>query len=975
MKFKGIKGVLLCIIAATLSVSSYGASECAPMPQPNGAVFDQDGILSVGSSDFSRLWECPSLQNVTLNDDGTYPFIHKLKNIDYSSGTYVCQYNYAQSGQYKQSCSFSSQLYRGMKNLTMITLKGRVKSDGTVVKGLFDKSDPIDLNQFNYLGVQYPPLMITAQNDFNAERAKLLKIQGGTIFDTANTNPRAVRNNVRAEYNENITNIENDLNKLQDIINRHLINPYLHPFESDIRKGYTLSNFVAGLVTLDPEVISGYNSNTGEILIRDEWKQRAAKIEVEVPSTVDGILNTIGDTISSAFNAIGDWIFGSDNTDTDLGEEQMETAKKIYGGDVQFEIYSYAKVFEEKLWGFYYLLQERFDIGYNILASNLLLLFGVGFLAIAGTQEGIKYLTAKENYEARMNETGYIKTLLVVLTLGFFFVSIPSGINDTPDESGNFQPNAMHKNYTIAKTVIRKSASYGANMATMFSDLGFSAFAQYIVKRQMLLSITEITTELQKSIEDIYMYPPALELRRECKIYYNAPSDAAFFDSIDDSNFPINEAWKDSDYAKKKNISALSYDLCKTAYKLYAMMPYQIGNAVVTAEERLKNADGKLSEATYLMTYNNIALGEKMGWVAAFGYPLEYFILKNNDMFLSKEVDGDKITEESEKYMNAILKDGDNMKRSSFGGDVQDNVSYGAAKAITFMNGYFIYNILPMFSDIQKGLYTYFEKVYESKYQVWLQNQKEEGESAASIFKKLVKKGKGAAYNMGAFGAMIAAYFKNPIQYSTLWHTGLLLLSYQLAIWVWRMTFAIVFTVLISMMFLISFIMYFFDLIVHFTTSLFMFVWAFGSAKTGNGESKIKDWLKNTLVIVFLKPSILIFGGFIFIFLYELMNTLYRIVFTSVTSNLMASISLMSTANKKTGVIDSISAYSTVMSMQAIADAVLPLFGLYFAYVAILKIPAIITKKVGADSDDMAHTQSLTEHVQSKQERQTNPAA
>lgn len=197
--------------------------------------------------------------------------------------------------------------------------------------------------------------------------------------------------------------------------------------------------------------------------------------------------------------------------------------------------------------------------------------------------------------------------------------------------------------------------------------------------------------------------------------------------------------------------------------------------------------------------------------------------------------------------------------------------------------------------------------------------------------------------------------------------------SYLLAIYIWKLTFAIIFTVMVSLIFLISFILYFFDLLVHFTTSLFMFVWAFTQAKTQHGENKIKEWLKNTIMIVFLKPTTLVFGLYMFIFLYELMMMLYHYVFTSVTTNLLASVSLMSTANNKTGVFDSINAYSTVFAMQTVAGVTVDLFGLYLAYLALLKIPSMIFKKTGTDSDDISQGHQITETLTQKAQKHHDP--
>lgn len=598
--------------------------------------------------------------------------------------------------------------------------------DGTIKEGLKSGDAAIKFSTFDFVGATYPAAMSKAETEFNKIRTEIINIsKNEPTYSAINTNPRAVKTKIQEKRSLKFNNINDDIVKLQKLSQTHLIDPYLTPSASSVRKGHTLSNFVAGVITLDPNVVKGYDPNSGEILIRPEWKATAATVAVpDAGANGNSLWDKSIKWITSLFSG----------TDTEV----EKVADTLSNGDLQFEIYSYAKLFENKMWGFYYLIQERFDIGYTSLASSLLLLMSAWFFATVGIGEVVKYHSDNENYKMQMNEAGYIKTIVIVGIISMFFLSMPSGSSDTADSSGATKSNEMRKNYTLAKTLIRKSAQLGMDTASMFNDLGLSAFIQYVVKRELMMSVDEIRAQLEQSTNDLYMLAPASDLKKECAAYYSNVSDAAFYASIDDLSFPINQSWKDQTYAKGKNISAIDYNVCMKAYKVYALAPYQVALAVGTADEQLKKADDKLSEATYMMSYNNIALNEKMGWVSGFGVTLEYFILKNNDMFLSEELDEDAIKETAKNITGAMVNDGDDLQRRGIGGAVQDNVAYAAAWVIDFANGLFIYNILPAFGDIQSSVYGYMENVYDSKLRIYLAKKKDKNESGLfDLFDKI----------------------------------------------------------------------------------------------------------------------------------------------------------------------------------------------------------------------------------------------
>ena len=955
----------------TASQPDNMTNECPSYNQLNGLIFDSNGKPDVDKSDKNKLWECPLLPYNTNKYDKS-PYKVELGEVDFIDGQYKCNYSFRDSGQYVQSCKYQSELYKAIKRQVLLDINGKLDKEGNlIVKGM--KSKPFA--DFNLIHTAYPnidlsPKMITAQLNYNKIRRKLFNI----ISDT------------NGEINLKNKALDTDINKIRKLTYDNLVKPYYKPSEADNKhKGYTFSNFLAGLITLDPKIVKDYNPNNGELIFQPDWKTEA----------MNGNAEELPNIVSEKVIKVWHWIKSVFGFDTDYKKDLKDDKKKdnvdnqdaknihedLYNNGITYNFASYTDIFKQKVWGFYYLLSERFDIGYNTLSTTLLFLFGSWFIILGGGREGIRYVVNKENYHNGITESGWIKTLVILSSIGAFWLSMPSSWTNTQtqDNTGAMEQNEFRKNFTLAKTLIRKTAQSGADTANMFADLGLSAFLEFLIHQERIATLDNIKGNLDMKLNDLYMYSSATALRNECLHYYNT-TDKDFLRSSHDLDFRVNTNWHYSTFASTKNLDSISFEVCQKSWKIFASTPYSLGFGVSEAQYSLEHINPKMSEALLLLSANQIAQEEKLGWVSAFGVPLTYFLMKNSEMFLAEDMDYDEIQDMAKKYMSDVQKDGSDMKRTDMIDDMYDNVGYASAELVSFADSLFVYNILPAFSPIQQKMYDFGEKVYGSKLEIFLDKGEVKLNSIKGWVKNKLSGISGKLSNKfsflnklspikGAVSTILSATLPD-ITSDFVWHSLIYVGSFFATIFIWEKLFTIIFMVGISMLFLVTFILYFKELIVHFTTSLFFFIWAFTQTNKGQGEGKITEFIRDTIVIVYAKPTMLIFGAYIFIFVYEMMMSIYSFIYSSIMTTMGATVSIMARANGETDVM---SAYGLVASMGTIAELFIKLFGFYLAYMMILKMPDHFIKKLGVNSENASNQQQMLENVSTRQEKHLNP--
>jgi len=912
-----------------------------------------------------QIWYCPNLPNFHGN------LKHELTNIDFKVGKYNCEYRHKSSGAHVQSCSFTSGTYQRLQKNILNKLYGVVSGDGSTPKvGIFELSngDDYSINKLD-LNTLFNPLEVTDIPSYMADEVQT------SINETNALLKKKVRTLINDDPKESsLVKSHEYLGQLKDITYMHLVQPYYSPeANTAFRKESTFSNFLAGLVTLNDNMVEGYNEDTGKLAINNEWKIRATAVSAEEVTTIK--------TASRWLDEAGSWISGVFNTNEANTEQASRETARLTTPDTSeylINVNSWIDIFEVKLWGYYYNLQRRLDIGYDVISTQFLYIMSLWFILLAGTKTGIGHIINREQ-GVRVTEENWMKALSMMLGIGVFFISLPTAITPNTTVGTADIHQEMTKNKTIIKYVIRESAEQGANFATMLSDLGLDAFLTFVVKKQNVHSVDEITRSFHENIAELSMYYPAYSIVKECRSLYEV-SDADFLNATSPVSLSQSKSWGSDDFFAKgdggNNISSISYNLCKKAHTIVAIAPKDIFYASAEAKDMMDGMDELMAKAVNQLVINHVAVQDKMGWVNTFNVPVTYFVMKEGDMFLSKGANYDKITENAEKQFSAIggqdssaletedFKDNSSKLRVVWG-EAQDEIQGGLATLISWMSSFTLYNILPAFSSIQQGMQGHLDRVYGDRYAKALEDKKA-GVNASSNLSSFTSK----LLRIGAKVFPVARIANNipPTLNSFAWRSLIVIASFMFAIYAWKIMFQVVFISTIAIMLLLKTVLYFKDLMLHVVTSVFVVVWAFAK-QGGQGEQKMVGFVRDTLVLM-IYPSLIVLSAFMFIFIYEMFMVVYSYLMALMLEGQMATISLMTVANSNT---DTFSSYMNIKSLGYMSEIIVQLFGFIIAVMTIMQMPEYILKKIGINESESMMLSSSAEKVGQKGEKFANP--
>ena len=371
-----------------------------------------------------------------------------------------------------------------------------------------------------------------------------------------------------------------------------------------------------------------------------------------------------------------------------------------------------------------------------------------------------------------------------------------------------------------------------------------------------------------------------------------------------------------------------------------------------------------------------------MGWVNTFSVPITYFIMKYNDMFLSPGIDYDGIVKKAEENAKSMgIQNGNDIDLTGEGAEgisktrsaraqlsrVSENVQDGLAGLTSWGSSFMLYNMLPGFASIRSGVYQYLDNIY-SKYV-----KKDLERKGASRAFRMAKKGllnmaKRVARFVPFTSVILGAIEKMipDISKYFAWQTIILVLSFVIALGVWKLSFITIFLSSIAMMILLKTVLYFKELLIHTIISPFLVLWAFSGGQQGN--SKMLDFMKDTLVLM-VYPILIVLSSYTFIFVYELFSVLYTFLMTTMIEGQKATISLLSVANSD---VSSFSAYYSMSMLGYMSSLMVDVFGLILAVIILLKLPELILKKMGlGDSNSMGITQNA-EAIHSRGEKHAN---
>ncbi|HHO42345.1 MAG TPA: hypothetical protein ENN12_03195 [Epsilonproteobacteria bacterium] len=914
----------------------------------------------------TAFWVCPNLPNLPSD----IKMFKVLGDIDFFSGAYLCDYHY-EGGGYATSCSYKSEAYikkiEEIKEM-FIGSSGAGKGDGVI--GKVQSGADVYMNDIN-------PMNFALTSRDSVELPVIIENVNETIQEL-----KRARDNASANAGE-LHKVEDYLNDLNTLSYKHLIEPYVKsPTSETVKKDANFALFLSGLVTLDPNIVAGYNENDGKMKISPEWRIKATSVSAEELGLIDRTIAFLGDKIKGAINWFKSSALGIDS----------ETQEVEEGDQYLLNVSSWVDVFEMKLWGFYYHLNQRLDLGYDIISTQLLAIMMVWFMMAAGTKSGINYILNKEGVQQEVRPA-IVKTITTLMAVSVFYVSLPTPKqSDYATTSPTDFPEEMQKNRTIMKWLIRYSAQEGSKIATMLSDLGLDAFLTFVVKKQQVFSGEQIMLAYTGNLLPLAYYFPASQITQECSKSYGM-SDMDFFNTVDQSGAGVNvnnSYIVNSPFFENAGISKISYNSCVKSYKIIARTLSDVAYATEETKQRMENADQVMAQSIKFLVQNNIILQDKMGWINSFTIPVTYFMMKENDMFLTPSIDSEKVAKAAEKYNKSLNlasgsevgvgvneDDGIGTKlyknlRSAYN-QTTDTLAEKTAYLTSGVSQLMLWNILPGYGTIRAGIYDYLSRIYGDYFETQLHgNKKGNMGGFKSVLGGLKKKGMSLFGKLTPISRLVSSALDNlptDVLSSTLIRTAILIISFVAAYYIWKTSFVIMFISLIAIMILLKIVYFFKDLLIHTFISVFIVVWAFASQQQGG--QKITRFLTDTLVLM-MYPSMIVLSTFIFIFVHELFSTLYTFIMKTMLHNQQMTVSLMGAARSDT---DSFSAYFTIFMMDEFAQVLIYVFTVVLAYTIIIQLPEFILKKLGLQDSSATSVVQVTEKSINKADKATNPLA
>ena len=956
--------------AGTGTNSSNGNySECAPVVQ---------------NTREHALWKCPALPKFPKDEKYTV----KLIDVDLYNGLYSCMY-LDSSGKRIQECNFKSKAYINGINAAREKIMGNAGSGNQKnIVSKIDSGRQLSFRKdFNPLNV---PMALSDEKEMGAVTKEINRIVGRF---------KQLRD-ISTGAGGELAKAEKSLEDIDNITYEHLVKPHLKGTSRGdlVQKDNNFALFLAGLITLNPDIVEGYNESSGKLKVKDAWMAKAKTVSAPEKELAKSTFDSIADSVKKGVHTLEGWGIKLINSlfVGNIMSSPISTAEYDVESAQQYarNISSYADIFEMKLWGYFYNINRRMDIAYNKIAIQLLIIVVVWFALTKGSGFGVRYMLEKKIVGEHQTHSVAMNTMASLLIFGSFFVSFSTPISSTNTVTSEADvQREMRMNNTIVKYIIRLAAEKGSEIATTMSDLALDATLNFIVKKQNVYSTTQIRNSFKSDILPLLYYAPSLDIVHKCSAYYNMGEDAMLSTHVTNGlDVSINEGYaKVSPFFKNNNINGISFGLCHRMLVNVASASRDVIYAASEADEMIDDADAIMAKSVSFLVKNNVMLQDRIGWINTFSIPMTYFMMKEYDMFLSKGIDSDKVKEKADEFAKSLsLATSSNITADDAGHEksrigkfldwirgttrtVSDNAQDGSAKILSYVGKYMLFNALPGFSSVREGIYDYLKTLYGDVLKVQTSNSdKIKGDTGKSIAKAIMNVG---GRFLSIVPAGLAGKFKSMLSKGdgnlspVLWGTIIMVASFIIAYFIWKMSFVMLFITSISTLILLKIVLYYKDLMVHFLVSPFMVVWTFVTSNTG--ASKVSTFMKDTVVLMMF-PSMIVFSSFTFIFIHELFDVLYMWIVEVMLKNQEANLSLMNYANSDT---DGFSAYFTLYIMGEFMQMLIYLFSFYLAYAIIIQLPEKIIKKLGLqDSTTVNITQTSEKLAQDSRKHTTGMA-
>ena len=879
----------------------------------------------------TALWKCPTINNSTKA---------KLSHVNLESGKYRCDYFQNDGAKFVKGCEYRSTYY--------------ISESARQIK---QKTE--DLNAFKAVdfNTEYPIIPV------DVDASDTLKTKVDWLSAVVNDYLTKLSQFDYWKSTHAYFSTLAEVHKIRELSYTHLVKPYVtNATNADAEKGDTFSRFITGMVTLDPEVVYGYDEINGTLMIQPKWAGKQVNVSINPLGMLKNLKNYFNQEQNKSNTSIGKFSI----TDT----------------------HSWISIFKMKIWGFYYNLQRRLDIGYDILSTQLLFFMMAFFAMGAAARGGARYITSREDAgssgELKVNEASIMKTLGILATVFVFYFSIPSEISSNNEITQESDINSESKtNMSMAKGFIRYAMKEGSYLGTMMADLGTDAFLEYVIQKQGLYTGLREKITLFDDLKEMVYYYPALQIVNECVQEYNTLTydKLSSFSPLETVQHNPHYNQNASAYLSNNNIIGTKPNVCEDMINRVINVPARLVTETGITTEMMDNSKYIRIEATKALVKNHINLQEELGWMNIIAVPYTYFMLKNQELFFENTLDFKSIESQSDSFMQnvGLINHKDVLKNAPWFTGVETEKRITDVISMAEQNKkfarYAFYNFLPMFGEIKSEILQRLQSIYSDILRVSVQGgtgtKVEKIKTKQKKFKKYIEEFTRLLKNKVEIAskiyqgpislskikksiAILNSEEPNPVQMAI----TIQLVAYTIAMAIWKSGFTIVFLSAIGMIIGFKIILYVIDVLIHFFVAPFVVLWAFATGEGGN--AKIRGYLRDTLVYM-LYPSIIVIGVFVFIFAYELFYTLYAFIMNVLIEGQADVIgtTLAGQAFDHNKINESMS-YLNIYALRDLTEIMIDLLSAYVAFVTIHKFPEMVFKMLGlGDSGAIMMVQSV----------------
>lgn len=847
-----------------------------------------------------------------------------LDNIDFKSGTYVCQYNIKESKSQEEIQSDAKNLGVTVSNVVM-------QQSGFRIPYSFAECVNDDLKFINEQKKNISTITAATINDGSAEaryigssRTKLSEIQKGFFYDT--------KTSVISELVVDYSGLYKILKDLEAKKDDYSVKPIVFQTNKS-GNDTTISEFIIGALTLNEDVFKSSNA-----IDQASGKANFQDNAIITKDTEEKFKMT------EALGFVAEWIGIS------IDQENVKIVSPL------------DKIMDGKLWGFYISFIE------NIRKAErevVLFLFFIGFCIYASPkviQFGFNHFGDNDSRQ----DIGWKKMMIAPATAAIFFLApvIPTNLtingsylhvrtdNDvgivlnggSRTTGGTNNSDEKLDSTTLIQTAIQYFVKQGTLMANKFADYALYPYLIYLqsVNNMSVGNVVDSYAEkLDETRRNFLILQKEVEFYSAfCKTIYGAESNTAYDgiimpEALSGTLKTDREALTQKSYAngkktslKNNNITTISVDACAALEQSISKLSsntiadYYFAKTAISSLKDIKNA--KTSTQTMHNVSQRIAnMQVANGWINTVLVPSSFTLYKTSLLGQTLEERKDAAV----AYQNAASVNNNSITTNSPSDDVKaqeaknDTRGFSKQNLIEALTPSTLYFMLPKFTDLYNGIDKFFGGFVDI---------------LMTICTTLL------VTTTGAMGILLSKVLGVAVS------IGKAFLVYTTSVFLYNWLLEIITFSAIALMIIYRIAFYFIEVLTFFVASPAVVIWAVISKRF----DAIMHYIGRGAVLS-ITPILIVLSTYLYIFGQEILNMIYALIVGIIQTTFV-------TPDATVGQT------ITVLAFVSMGDAIMKAVYVIMGFVCIIKFNSWFYQMIGIKEGAMADmAQTITDKTSS----------